>query len=182
MGKAHGGKGSADVWLRDHFAWEYKGKHKDLKKAYDQLNDYREEPGNPPLLVVCDLERFQVHTNFTATRKNLRIHPRRSKAESRNRLPTAAARCPACSFRDYNVLRPEHTDEQVTKEAAKLFSRLAERLELEDRSLGASREQVAHFLMRLFCLFSIPSVCSQIHFSAVSCRRTALIQRNSFAS
>ena len=32
---------------------------------------------------------------------------------------------------------------------------LAERLEIEDRSLGASREQVAHFLMRLlFCLFA----------------------------
>jgi len=58
-------------------------------------------------------------------------------------------------FGDYNVLRPEHTDEQVTKEAAKLFSRLAERLELEDRSLGATSEQVAHFLMRLlFCLFA----------------------------
>jgi len=71
VGKAHGGKGFADVWLRDHFAWEYKGKHKDLKKAYNQLNDYREELGNPPLLVVCDLERFQVHTNFTATTKRI---------------------------------------------------------------------------------------------------------------
>lgn len=56
VGKTRGGKGFADVWYRDHFAWEYKGKHKDLKKAYDQLNDYREELGNPPLLVVCDLE------------------------------------------------------------------------------------------------------------------------------
>ena len=66
-----GGNGFADVWKRGHFAWEYKGKHKDLKKAYNQLNDYREELGNPPLLVVCDLERFQVHTNFTATTKRI---------------------------------------------------------------------------------------------------------------
>ena len=157
VGKARGGKGFADVWLRDHFAWEYKGKHKDLKKAYDQLNDYREELGNPPLLVVCDLERFQVHTNFTATTK--RVYEFTLDDLKHNHV---TATCPLppldvlrALFGDYNVLRPEHTDEQVTKEAAKLFSRLAERLELEDRSLGATREQVAHFLMRLlFCLFA----------------------------
>ena len=34
VSKTRGGKGFADVWMRDHFAWEYKGKHKDLKKAY----------------------------------------------------------------------------------------------------------------------------------------------------
>ncbi|MGP8251104.1 MAG: class I SAM-dependent DNA methyltransferase [Terracidiphilus sp.] len=157
VGKAHGGKGFADVWLRDHFGWEYKGKHKDLKKAYDQLNDYREELGNPPLLVVCDLEHFQVHTNFTATAK--RAYEFTLDDLNHNQV---TATCPLpplevlrALFGDYHVLRPERTDEQVTKEAARLFSRLAERLELEDRSLGASREQVAHFLMRLlFCLFS----------------------------
>jgi type II restriction/modification system DNA methylase subunit YeeA len=157
VGKVHGGKGFADVWLRDHFAWEYKGKHKDLKKAYNQLNDYREELGNPPLLVVCDLDRFQVHTNFTATAK--RIYEFTLDDLKQNHV---TATCPLppldvlrALFGDYNVLRPEHTDEQVTKEAAKLFSRLAERLELEDRSLGATREHVAHFLMRLlFCLFA----------------------------
>ena len=157
VGKTHGGKGFADMWLRDHFAWEYKGKHKSLKKAYDQLNDYREELGNPPLLVVCDLESFQVHTNFTATAK--RIYEFTLDDLNRNQV---TATCPLpplevlrALFGDYNVLRPERTDEQVTKEAARLFSRLAERLELEDRSLGANREQVAHFLMRiLFCLFS----------------------------
>jgi small neutral amino acid transporter SnatA (MarC family) len=40
----------------------------------------------------------------------------------------------------------------VTQEAAKLFSKLAERLELEERNLGATRAEIAHFLMRiLFC-------------------------------
>lgn len=157
VGKARGGKGFADVWLRDHFAWEYKGKHKNLERAYAQLNDYREELGNPPLLVVCDLERFEVHTNFTATSK--RVYAFSLDDLNRNQV---TATCPLpplevlrALFGDYNVLRPEHTDEQVTNEAAKLFSRLAERLELENRNLGASREQVAHFLMRLlFCLFA----------------------------
>jgi hypothetical protein len=66
-GKAEGGEGFADVWMRDHFAWEYKGKRKDLAAAYSQLNGYREALGNPPLLVVCDLARFEIHTNFTNT-------------------------------------------------------------------------------------------------------------------
>ena len=47
------------------------GQLKDLQKAYNQLNDYREELGNPPLLVVRDLERFEVHTNLTATKKRI---------------------------------------------------------------------------------------------------------------
>ena len=48
-------------------AWEYKGKHKDLNAAYQQLLQYREGLENPPLLVVCDLDRFEVHTNYTNT-------------------------------------------------------------------------------------------------------------------
>ena len=59
--KTGGGNGWADVWKRGHFAWEYKGKRKDLKAAYKQLNDYREDLDNPPLLVVSDLDRFEVH-------------------------------------------------------------------------------------------------------------------------
>jgi hypothetical protein len=62
-------------------------------------------------------------------------------------------------FGDTSVLRPDRTDAYVTQEAAKLFARLAERLEIEKRahteSQEASKEQIAHFLMRiLFCLFA----------------------------
>jgi len=35
--KTGGGDGWADVWKRGHFAWEYKGKHKDLTAAFAQL-------------------------------------------------------------------------------------------------------------------------------------------------
>ena len=68
-----GGRGWADVWMRGHFGWEYKGKHKDLKAAYQQLLLYREELDNPPLLVVCDMDRFEVHTNFTGTAKQVHL-------------------------------------------------------------------------------------------------------------
>src|SRR6266851_2632537 len=71
VNKVEGGKGWADVWMREHFGWEYKGKHKDLDAAYRQLLLYREDLENPPLLIVCDLDRFEVHTNFTATVKKV---------------------------------------------------------------------------------------------------------------
>ena len=51
--KTEGGDGWADVWMRDHFGWEYKGKHKDLKAAYAQLLLYREALENPPLPGSC---------------------------------------------------------------------------------------------------------------------------------
>ena len=51
----------------DSSGWEYRGKHKDLKAAYQQLLQYREALENPTLLVVCDIERIIVHTNFTNT-------------------------------------------------------------------------------------------------------------------
>ena len=37
--------------MRGHFAWEYKGKHKDPAAVYQQLLLYREDLENPPLLV-----------------------------------------------------------------------------------------------------------------------------------
>ncbi len=66
-----GGKGFADVWRKGFFAFEYKGKHKDLTAAYSQLLLYREDLQNPPLLVVTDTDRFEVHTNFTGTVKEV---------------------------------------------------------------------------------------------------------------
>src|SRR3954468_11386961 len=69
--KTDGGQGWADVWLRGHFGWEYKGKKKDLTAAYKQLLQYREDLENPPLLIVCDLDRFEIHTNFTGTVKHV---------------------------------------------------------------------------------------------------------------
>jgi hypothetical protein len=65
VSKAAGGDGFADVWKRDFFAWEYKGRNKDLRAAYVQLMGYKDDLGNPPLLVVSDLERIEIHTNFT---------------------------------------------------------------------------------------------------------------------
>jgi hypothetical protein len=69
--KQSGKQGWADVWKKGYFGWEYKGKHADLDKAYQQLLQYRESLQNPPLLVVSDMERIVIHTNFTNTVKQV---------------------------------------------------------------------------------------------------------------
>jgi hypothetical protein len=65
--KASGGEGWSDVWKRGYFGWEYKGKRKDLDAALAQLKLYALGLENPPLLIVCDMERFRIVTNWTAT-------------------------------------------------------------------------------------------------------------------
>ncbi|HZL25785.1 MAG TPA: type IIL restriction-modification enzyme MmeI, partial [Acidobacteriaceae bacterium] len=116
VSKVYGGYGFADVWLRDHFAWEYKRsdkkKHKDLRAAYKQLNDYREDLLNPPLLVVCDMNVFEVHTNFTSTSK--RVYSFTLDDLNRNQV-TATCPLPPLTvlrslFGDTSVLRPDRTD------------------------------------------------------------------------
>jgi MmeI, N-terminal domain len=55
--KVGGDGGFADVWKRGHFAWEYKGKRKDLRAAYAQLLQYREALENPPPELAETLKR-----------------------------------------------------------------------------------------------------------------------------
>ncbi|MCJ7502762.1 MAG: class I SAM-dependent DNA methyltransferase [Acidobacteriia bacterium] len=148
-----GGQGFADVWKRDHFAWEYKSKDKDLHAAYQKLLTYREGLENPPLLVVCDLARFEVHTNFTGTAKGV------YRFSLHDLLKNQAI--PMCSlpplevlralFSDPSRLRPDRTAAEVTEMAAGEFATLADSL----RARGNDPQRAAHFLMRLlFCLFA----------------------------
>ncbi len=63
--KDSGGGGWADVWKRGFFAWEYKGKHANLDRAFDQLRQYALALDNPPLLIVSDMQRIRIVTNWT---------------------------------------------------------------------------------------------------------------------
>ena len=63
--KDSGRAGWADVWKRGHFAWEYKGKHANLDRAFEQLRQYALALENPPLLIVSDMVRFRIRTNWT---------------------------------------------------------------------------------------------------------------------
>jgi type II restriction/modification system DNA methylase subunit YeeA len=143
--KTDGGSGWADVWFRHHFAWEYKGRHADLKKALAQLQQYRDALENPPLLVVCDLDRFEVHTNFTNTAKRVYAFGLDDLDRPENLAVLRAL------WTDPSSLRPDTTPEAVTREAAERFGKLA--ASLYARDVGPQR--AAHFLVQLlFCFFA----------------------------
>ncbi len=143
--EAGAGKGFADVWKQNYFAWEYKGKHADLDKAYDQLLQYRENLQNPPLLVVADAQIIRIHTNFTSSVKRV-YELALDDLLDPEKLATLKA-----VFHDPLRLKAPETPEMVTEQAAKEFARLAERL----RKWGEDPAQIAHFLIRLlFCLFA----------------------------
>ncbi len=151
--KPNGAKGFADVWKQDCFILEYKGKGDDLNQAYWQLQAYRDDLGNPPLLIVSDMERIHIHTNFTGRAKA--IHQLNYQDfESGRALPLLKAIFdPRLIARQF---RPDKTPVQVTEEAAREFARLADMLR-DRQKLGApfNDQQAAHFLIRLlFCLFA----------------------------
>ena len=57
-------RGYADVFYRNHFAWENKAPGKNLDAALRQLQQYSLALSNPPLLVVCDRLVIRIHTQF----------------------------------------------------------------------------------------------------------------------
>ena len=143
--KTDGGNGWADVWMQGHFGWEYKGKHKDLVAAYRQLLQYREALDNPPLLVVCDLNRFEIHTNFTGTAKKVYAFDLNGLAEPANLDVLRRI------FTDPESLKPGKTAEVITREAAERIGQIAD--SMYQRQIPAPR--AAHFLMKLmFCMFA----------------------------
>jgi hypothetical protein len=143
--KRGGGDGFADVWKRGFFGWEYKGKHKDLDAAYDQLLRYRDALENPPLQVACDLDRIIIHTNFTGTASKVHEIALESLAEPRSIEILRAV------FHKPEALRPGLTSNAVTQDAARRIAKIAASM----RARGLDPAAVAHFMDRIvFCLFA----------------------------
>ncbi|NQT40445.1 MAG: class I SAM-dependent DNA methyltransferase [Planctomycetes bacterium] len=143
--KHGGGDGWADVWKKGFFGWEYKGKHKDLDAAYDQLLKYREALENPPLLVVCDMDRIIVHTNFTSTATTIHELPLATLSEPRNIEILKSI------FHAPEKLKPGATSTAITAEAAERLGEIAQSI----RDRGVDARAAAHFLDRVvFCLFA----------------------------
>ncbi len=143
--KAGGGDGWADVWKRNHFAWENKKPGRDLDKALKQLTDYSLQLENPPLLVVCDRERIIIHTAFTGYPDE----PREIRIE--DLADDGKRQILKWVFTDPLKLRPEKSTAAVTEEAAERYAALADAM----RQRGLDSNQVAHFLVQcLFCMFA----------------------------
>ncbi len=143
--KTSGGKGWADVWRKGCFGWEYKGRHKDLDAANRQLLNYAVALENPPLLIVSDMDRIVVRTNWTNTVQDTHTILLDDLTDAAKRDLLRAA------FDDPERLRPKKTRDALTAEAATKFSALAQSL----RDRGHAAETVAHFVNRLvFCMFA----------------------------
>jgi len=143
--KQDGAQGWADVWKKDYFAWEYKGPHGDLDKAYRQLLQYYEALDHPPLLIVSDLQQIIITTHVTNTKKETYTLTLQDLLvpEKRQLLRDA--------FTNWQALVSPVTTDKVTEEAAREFAKLADLLRL----WGAEPHAAAHFLIRLlFCLFA----------------------------
>jgi type II restriction/modification system DNA methylase subunit YeeA len=146
--KETGGQGFADVYYEGHFAIEYKapGKYKDLNEAYQQLLQYREKLKNPPLLVVTDIENWEVHTNWPNTEKRVYSFRHDDIATRAN-----VQRWLHSLFSAPEQLHPRRNTEQVTADAAQGFQLIADNM----RQWQANPDRIARFLTKLvFCLFA----------------------------
>lgn len=143
--KTTGRPGWADVWKKNCFGWEYKKKRRNLKDAFVQLQQYAIALENPPLLVVSDIDRIEVHTNWTNSVGKV-------YGFGLDELRDAKVRdLLKCVWADPEKLRPGKTRAELTEEAAAEFATLAQRL----RQRGHRAETVAHFINRLvFCMFA----------------------------
>ncbi len=143
-GKSGGGRGFADVWKKNYFAWEYKRRSGNLDDALLQLVRYAAALENPPLHVVCDMERFRVHTAWTNTVPV--VHDIRLD----DLLDPTLREILRNVFFAPEKLKPVRTRAAVTAEAADKFSTIA--LRLQGRG---SPEDIAHFVNQLvFCFFA----------------------------
>ncbi len=140
-------RGYADVFKRDHFAWENKAPGKNLDTALKQLLTYSLALFNPPLLVVCDRLTIRIHTQFNG-------HPSEVHTVLLHELdqPEKQALLRRLWI-EPKSFRPKKTSRDITEAAARSFSTLAEGLRRRNTAMGS--DQVAHFLTQcLLCFFA----------------------------
>ncbi len=182
-------RGFADVWRKNGFAWEYKGKKKNLDEAYRQLLRYRESLLNPPLLVVCDFDRYIVRTNFNGTVQETHEFTNAEIDEPKNLRVLRAL------FDNPDDLKPKHTTAEVTEKLARKIgevARLLQKRESVEIADATTRKQVnfaqrknlriARFLNRIvFCFFAEDSGLLPAHlFTEIV--KTALDDAKQFAA
>jgi hypothetical protein len=155
-------RGFADVWKKGCFAWEYKGKKKNLDEAYKQLLRYRESLLNPPVLVVCDFDRYIVRTNFNGTVQEVHEFTNAQIDDPQNWRILRAL------FSDPDFLKPQRTTAEVTETLAVQIAEVAKSLQKrESRELADAKTRaemnfsqrknlrIARFLNRVvFCFFA----------------------------
>ena len=137
--------GFADAYLEGCFGWEFKGVETQLPGAFDQLLRYQVYLRTPPLLVVSSFQIIRVQTNF------------RDKETVVHDIPIAELGDPEQLrklrdiFFEPGAFEPQRTVEEVTRETALLFGRIA--ADMEGR--GGGGERLARYLNQIvFCLYA----------------------------
>ena len=150
--KTGGGDGWADVWRKGCFGWEYKGKHKNLDAALRQLQAYALDLQNPPYLVVCDMERIIVHTNWTNT-VSRKYEFTLDDLHEPEKLAVLRL-----VFEGSESLKPRISPQELTAKVAQRFGDLGRRLQERKGPDGTplhNPRDIAHFLNRIvFCMFA----------------------------
>ncbi|MBK9235604.1 MAG: hypothetical protein IPO19_05830 [Rhodoferax sp.] len=115
-------RGYADVFMRNHFAWENKAPGRNLDAALKQLLTYSLALSNPPVLVVCDRLTIRIHTQFNG-------HPSEVHTVLLHELdqPEKQALLRRL-WLDPESFRPQKTSRDITEAAAKSFATLADGL------------------------------------------------------
>jgi hypothetical protein len=135
------------VWKRGCFCWEYKGPGRNLDAALKQLKLYQGALDNPPLLIVSDMQRIEVHTAWTnmVQEKHVFTLDDLLVAEKRALLKKAFSETAVEAF------KPGRKRADLTADVARDFIQLAQNL----RARNHPPEQVAHFVNRMvFCMFA----------------------------
>ncbi len=149
--KPGGGKGFADVFFKDHFIWEYKGVHKNLDKAFRQLQLYREHLQNPPLLITSDTHQIIIHTNFN----NYPVLKHRITFDEI--ISGNGVEMLRWAFFDPDKFKPAQNQQEITEASAETFIAVADEMKKHQEVTGETYtpEQLAHFMVRLlFTLFA----------------------------
>jgi hypothetical protein len=142
-------RGFADVFKRNHFAWENKAPRGNLDSALKQLLSYSLALNNPPLLVVSDRLTIRIHTQFNG-------HPSEVHTIELHELdqPEKQALLRRLWI-DPESFRPKKTTRDITEAAAKSFATLAEGLRKRGPGTDEYADEIAHFLTQcLFCFFA----------------------------
>ncbi len=143
--KSSASQGWADVWKRGCFAWEYKKPGGDLTRALKQLMGYALVLDNPPLLVVSDRTRIEIHTHFTGTPSEVHSIPLQEIGDPQNLQKLRWL------FEAPERFKPATSTYAVTEEAAARMGAVAKRLTEQ----GNAPQSVAHFLIQcVFCMFA----------------------------
>jgi hypothetical protein len=155
--------GFADVWLRGRFAWAYKAPGKSLDAALRQLMMCALPLESPPLLVVSDRQRIEMHTHFSGPPSERHVFAlddiHRPEVQQRLRALWTAP----------DSYKPQRNNRDITEEAARTFASTADRLHTQLQALFAAMgdgslfgvDDIPWFNGGLFKTIDVPALAAE---------------------